>query len=264
MSTLLLNKDSLYNYDIIYNKNTSRPSKTLVNPNLFNLFNLIKLDPYIDIKDYVIVECLNYFEDNFTIEENKKSDDDYILVEYCHVYEMYTFLKNCKLHSNVIFKIDDLYNYPKIQFIKLLSMIFSKVELSVSNYKNTSTIVCTDKLHEVLSCKQLNIKDFNIKVDKYIIDFFYNYNQKYINKILYINNIIQNTHTDIIYKEISLINNYIKGFINKKYKICECSDIHISELGNYTICKNCFSLTVYDNYFLDSCQALEASIKAVL
>lgn len=262
MSTLLLNKEQLCNYEITYSKNISRPSKTLVNPNLFNLFSLIKIDPYSEIKDDIIIECLNYLNDNFTIEKEVKYDYDYILIDYKNLYEIYTYIHNCKYNSNLVIRIDDIYNYPKIQFIKLMSMIFSSVIVSVSSYKNTTLVVCTDKIQTLKECKQLNIKDFNIKVDQYIINFFYDYNLRYLNKILYINNIIQNIKPEIIYTELKLINSYIKKFIYKENIKCICSDIHISNIDKFLICKKCFCITMC-NHFLDF-QASEADLNAFL
>lgn len=262
MSTLLLNKTNLIDYEITYSKNISRPSKTLVNPNLFNLFSLVKLDPYNDIKEDVITECLNYLNDGFQLENKVESECDYILIDYICLHEMYTYIYNCNYNSNVVIKLDDIYNYPKIQFIKLMSMIFSSVVVSVSSYKNTTLVVCTDKIHSIKECKQINIKDFNIKVDQYIINFFYDYNLRYLNKILYINNIIQGVHSEIIYTELKLINAYISSFINKKHSPCDCLDIYISNLCNYIVCKKCFRITLFD-HFLDF-QASEADLNAFL
>ena len=262
MRTLLLNKSPLINYEIFYSKNISRPSKTLVNPNLFNLYSLIKIDPYFEIKQDIITECLNYLNDGFKLEDVIQSELDYILIEYEHLYEMYTYIYNCNNNINLVIKIDDIYNYPKIQFVKLMSMIFSNVVISVSSYKNTTLVVCTDKIRYLKECKQLNIKDFNIKVDQYIINFFYDYNLRYLNKILYINNIIQNIKPEIIYTELKLINGYIKKFIYKDNKNCICSDIHISNIDKFLICKKCFCITMC-NHFLDF-HASEADLNAFL
>ncbi len=262
MSTLLLNKTNLIEYEITYSKNISRPSKTLVNPNLFNLFSIVKIDPYNDIKEDIITECLNYLNDNFTLENEIESECDYILIDYICLHEMYTYIYNCNYNSNVVIKINDIYNYPKIQFIKLMSMIFSSVVVSVSSYKNTSIIVCTDKIQSLKECKQINIKDFNVKVDQYIINFFYDYNLRHINKILYINNVIQGVQSDIIYTELKLINGYINSFINKRYTCCDCLDIHISNICNCVVCKRCFRITLF-NHFLDF-QASEADLNAFL
>ncbi len=262
MSTLLLNKEPLCNYEITYSKKISRPSKTLVNPNLFNLFSLVKIDPYSEIKEDIITECLNYLNDNFTLEKEVESNSDYILIDYENLYEIYTYIYSCNYNRNVVIRLNDIYNYPKIQFIKLMSMIFSNVIISVSNYKNTSFIVCTNKIHPLKECKQVNIKDFNIKVDEYIINFFYDYNLRYLNKILYVNNVIQNTPSDIIYTELKLINGYINSFINKRYTPCDCLDIYISKICNYVICKKCFRITLF-NHFLDF-QASEADLNAFL
>ena len=262
MSTILLNKEQLCDYEITYSKNISRPSKTLVNPNLFNLFSLVKIDPYSEIKEDIITECLNYLNDNFTLENEVESECDYTLIDYICLHELYTYIYKCNNNRNVVIRIDDVYNYPKIQFIKLMSMIFSHVVISVSSYKNTILVVCTDKIHSLKECKQINIKDFNIKVDQYIINFFYDYNLRHINKILYINNIIQGAHSDVIYTELKLINSYISSFINKRHIPCDCLDIYVSNVCNYVVCKKCFRITLFD-HFLDF-QASEADLNAFL
>lgn len=265
MNILSIKYSKLCNYDIVYSKNISRPSKTLVDPNVYNLYNLVKLDPYSDLKDEILIECLNYFNDDFILDNNSDNyncNEDYILVQNNNLYEIYNFISSCNLNINTIIHINDIYNYPKIQLIKLLSMIFSDVKISVSNYKNSGLICCTNKIYNINPCKNFNIKDFNIKVDEYIINFFYDYNLRYLKKIIYINNIIQDKAPDIIYNELYFINNYIKKYINKNTSKCECIDFHIGNFGKYIICKKCFSITLCDHFF--ERQASDADLNAFL
>ena len=162
MNILSIKYSKLCNYDIVYSKNISRPSKTLVDPNVYNLYNLVKLDPYSDLKDEILIECLNYFNDDFILDNNSDNyncNEDYILVQNNNLYEIYNFISSCNLNINTIIHINDIYNYPKIQLIKLLSMIFSDVKISVSNYKNSGLICCTNKIYNINPCKNFNIKE---------------------------------------------------------------------------------------------------------
>jgi len=56
-----------FKIDITYSNNKSRPSKSLLNPDLYLQFKNCKFDPYLKLKDYTLNECISKKFDNFTI-----------------------------------------------------------------------------------------------------------------------------------------------------------------------------------------------------
>lgn len=260
---MLLNCTNLSNnIEIIYTKNTSRPSKSLVNPSKFiELNNCIK---FYDISPYlVLLECINYTKKEYILVDSQESEFDYILVDKNNINLIFNEICDCKYGSNIVVKLSDLYNYPKIQLISILNFLFESIEIIFSQFHNCCCIFCTNKINNVEKCKPKSIiKDFSIRVSDIITNTIYDYNMLYINKIIEMNNKINTLDITNTYKEITLLNEYINIYINKIHKSCDCKELVKSNLLECMVCKECYALHCFEAFALD--QAAEADLNASL
>lgn len=244
MSVLHLEYNSNCPFDIIYSNYPSRPSKTLIDPNIYDKYKEHTFDIKTDIS-----ECLNYLKDEFTIIENFESENDYVVIDYVNLNNSYNTLNN---YNNCIIEIKDVYNYPKVQFIKLISSLFEETKLVSSHFNNIIYIICTNRQKSLDFCKNKYIKDFNIKLDEKLIDYIYNYNNYICNKINLINDkFCLYDNTKLLLRDIDTLNGYINCYINKISRdICDNCDIDYNKFLGCNVCKSCYSL-----HFIESCSS---------
>jgi hypothetical protein len=267
MTVVYFNRYEKIDHEITYSKSYSRPSKSLIDPELYNNFKTIKVDPFEKIKEYTLRECIGYYSNNYTTNGEYINIDniDYKYICGKKINEIYNKIKTC---NNFIIEIKDIYMYPKIQFIYLLSGIFKNVLLILSQYTNVVYVICENKLRNLENSEDKNIKDFNIKVDTDLINEIYIYNNSFFEKIIKLNDIISTKYqnTEDIYNDIKIINEYHINYINKKcIDDCYCNNLIYSELLECYICKNCFSLHKIDHFlFLRACQDSATHLKASL
>jgi hypothetical protein len=226
--------------NIIYSKSLSRPSRSVLDPDLYNEFKKIKIDPYEKCKKYSIKECSHSFK-------------DYVIIkDYVYFSDA---LKSINLipKGNFLIEIKDIYTYPDIQFIELLIEIFQKVEYKFSRFTNACYVFCKGLKCE-LNIDRTYVKDFSIKVNSKLIQKVFNYNCEFFKKMIHLNEIltlIYNESLDLsaMIKEIDVTNDYYISYINKNniYKVCNCDRLFNSRMLNCYICEDCLSLNVIDD-----------------
>ena len=266
MTVVYFKKCEKPDHEITYSKSYSRPSKSLIAPELYNKFKTIKVDPFEKIKEYTLRECIGYYSNNYSLNGEYINIDDinYKYISYKKINEIYNRVKN---ENNFIIEIKDIYMYPKIQFIYLLSSIFKDTFIILSQYKNVLYVVCKNKLVDLDDVEDKNIKDFNIKVDTGLIKEIYEYNTAFFDKIIKLNDIICGNCRNVedIYNDIRITNEYHINYINKRFiNDCYCNTLFYSKLKECYICENCFSLHKTDHFlFLEADQASAAALKAI-
>lgn len=226
--------------NIIYSKNESRPSRSILDPILYTEFKTLPFDPYENCKTYNFTECTQNLENDYIVIKDYKYFSDVVK----------TINKSPDL--NFLIEIKDIYYYPKVQFIELLTIMFNIVEYKFSQFTNVCYIYCKTPIKHI-EMKPGLVKDFSIKVRDDIINTIYNYNNDYFKKLIKLNDIlsiIYDNYLDlsIIYNEIKIINDYYISYITKTkcYKICNCDNLFNSMLLNCYICKECFSLNIIE------------------
>lgn len=240
---------------ISYNKSYSRPSKSLLTPELYNLFKCIKdtnILPNLSMEN-LIQECTNYVYVSNTIVEN----NILIFDKNFHITPSSTFtdtleeIRNSKC-KNFAVLFEDIYTYPKIQFMYILSNYFEKCVLCMSQFYNFGILFC-----ENLTCNEImvinkntNVKDFNIKIPDYTLKCIKMYNDYIFNRIININEILNDMCYSIqsvqrLNNEINLLNKYYKTYIARQlhsFTICNNCKLIYSRLLDCCICQDCYNL----------------------
>lgn len=244
MSILELEYNNSCSFDIIYSNYPSRPSKTLIDTRIYDKYKEHTFDIKTDIS-----ECLNYLKEDFTLTDSFQSKDDYIVIDYINLNNSYNKLNN---YNNCIIELKDVYNYPKVQFIQLVSSLFLETKLVSSNFNNIIYIICTDRQKSLEFCKNKYIKDLNIKLDQKLINYIYNYNNYICNKINFINDkICTYSNTKLLVQDIDTLNGYVNCYINKISKdTCYNCNIDYNEFLGCNVCKTCYSL-----HFIETCSS---------
>ena len=100
MLTLETQNYTIHDSNIIYSKNPSRPSKSLVDAKMYNEYD--NLDIYRDLISVGLRECLNYFEIPF---DNIKEDyldfngEKYIILEDKEIEEILFYLQKMTIKT---------------------------------------------------------------------------------------------------------------------------------------------------------------------
>ncbi len=244
--------------DIIYSKGYSRPSKSILDPELYSKYKSIKdsFNLFEDLKSNLLLECLNYiFSCVVNINENLYTLDSlcYKLVSfYESKFNNITQELNNK-YTNYIIVLNDIYNYPKIQYIYILSSYFKKIDIIMSKISNFIVIICHNrlKLIDFKFKKEFFVKDFNIKVEENIIKFLKQDNNGYFSNIINLNDKVTKMCQSLsqisnLNREMFTISKYYRALINKECNIhCSCRPNYIfySDLLECYICENCLILT---------------------
>jgi hypothetical protein len=253
MTTLHFENFLTCDVQISYNKSYSRPSKSLLTPELYNLFKCIKdtnILPNLSPED-LIHECTNYVYDTHTLfEENILIQD-----KNFHMIHVFTFadiveeMRNSKRKNfAIIFK--EMYTYPKIQFMYILSKYFDKNLLSTSQFYNFGILFCENLINDdFLSInKDTNVKDFNVKIPDYVLNCIKKYNDYIFKRIININEILIDMcysikSVQIINEEINLLSKYYKMYISRHlFTNCNNCKLIYSSFLDCCICQKCYSL----------------------
>jgi len=240
--------------EIIYSKSYSRPSKSLVCPELFTTYKNLKDNiSFENTSKIIFKECMNYIFPVYTIADDNCiiENVNYIIFKFTKFDDAFNKI-NMPRNKNVIIQISDVYIYPKLQFICILKLYFEDVTISMSQFNNYMIIVCSGKKVENIDInfKNLQIKDFNIKVDEDLIKQILNYNNYTFNKTIKMNNYVINncnSTSDLTYlnKDINVVDNYYKNYINKNCNsdcIPFCNTLHYSKILQCVICEKCCAL----------------------
>lgn len=261
MSVITLdNRELLINSsNFIYSKTNSRPSKSIVDPEKYIKYNNIKQSFTIleDSDDILLLECLNYVFYTITkISENIYMIDNetYKIINFTHnKFNKLTEQLKDKYHNYIII-LKDIYTYPKIQYIYMMSNFFTEIKIIMSQIKSYSIIVCRKKIKNFeIELKGNYIRDFDIKVDEMLIKYVKTDNDIFLDNIININNNISEMCKSLseisnLNREIYTLNKYYKSFINKKcntYCDCKINNIFYSNIFQCYICEKCLVLSQF-------------------
>ena len=256
MTTLNFEKiENNCNVQISYNKSYSRPSKSLLTPELYNLFKCIKdtnILPNLS-RENLIQECTNYIYISNTLVEDSIliSDKNFQIINSMSFADTLEEIKgsNCK---NFAVLFEEIYTYPKIQFMYILSNYFENCTLCMSQFYNFGILFC-----ENLNCndfididKNINVKDFNIKIPDHALKCIKTYNNYIFTRIININEILNDMCYSIqsvqkLNDEINLLNKYYKMYITRQlhsFTICNNCKLIYSSFLDCCICQNCYNL----------------------
>lgn len=253
MALIFFNNSDEFNIDIIYSKSYSRPSKSLLTPDIYNKFKIIK-DENIFLNftnDELIKECIHYMYDSYIITNNDIiiANKTYSKIELSSNY--FSLIENInKNKDNFAFILKEIYTYPKIQFIYILGKHFENVTLSLSQFHNFGVLLCENKISQIdLELdKHLNVKDFNIRVPETILSSIKKYNDLLFKRTIEINDKIINTCNSVedlksLNKEMEILNKYYKLYISKQL-LTNCNNCKLiySIFLDCCICQNCYNL----------------------
>ena len=245
MTTIQIENFSEDIAEISYNNGYSRPSKSLLTPELYNAFKTIKdnnILPSLSRED-LIQECTSYIYGTHTLfEKNLLIFDIYFTLIDHNTFNNTIEEIKCTNKKHVAIIFIDIYTYPKVQFMYILSKYFTDVMLSMSQFYNFGILFCKNKLHNnfLTINDKGNVKDFNVKIPERILLCIKNYNNFIFKRIVEIDKKLNYMCYSI--QSVQKLNNEIE-IINKYYKM------YISKCV-YTNCNNC--KLIYSN-FLDSC-----------
>ena len=243
------------NVEISYNKSYSRPSKSLLTPELYNLFKCIKdanILPNLS-KENLIQECTNYIYISQTLVEDSIliSDKNFKIIHEMTFADTLEEIKgsNCKNFA-VLFK--EIYTYPKIQFMYILSNYFEKNTLCMSQFYNFGILFCENLINNdfLVINKNTNVKDFNVKIPDYTLKCIKMYNDYIFKRIININETLNVTCYSIqsvqrLNDEINLLNKYYKMYISRQlHSITNCNNCKLiySSFLDCCICQHCYNL----------------------
>ena len=246
--------EEINEFDIIYSNSYSRPSKSLLSPDLYNKYKSIKNENILFNfdKKLLIKECTNYnFETFIHLEESLVIDKKLFNIINKNTFFSIVELLNSK-HVNFAIVLTDVYTYPKIQFIYIISKYFKYVTMCMSRFCNFGILFCEEKL-KYIDCElkeNPNVKDFNIKVPEYILNQIKNYNDYFFKKTIEINDKLNTlcksiNNIQLLNNEINLINEYYKNYINKhSTNSCNICKFSHSTFLECFICEKCYSLFI--------------------
>ena len=259
MSVIIIkNKDIQINQEnFIYSKSSSRPSKSIVDPEKYIKYKTIKQTfTFLDNSgDILFMECISYVFYTFT----KINEDVYMLDN--ETYKIINFTDNkFKIltenlkdkYSNYVIIVKEIYTYPKIQYIYMLSNFFTEIKIVMSQIMAYCLIICSKKTKNFeLDVKDNYIKDFDIKVDETLIKYIKKDNDSFLENTIIMNNNISDICKSLseisnLNRETYTLNKYYKAFINKEcntYCNCKTNYILYSNLFQCYICENCLVLS---------------------
>lgn len=247
-------------FDVNYTNGYSRPSKSLLTPELYNTFKLIKDTNILPkfTKEDLIIECTNYVYDTYTylkecilVHDNPACICNYRIITHENYVKTIEEMNNNKdIHFAVI--LTNIYTYPKIQFMYILSNFFSKTVLSMSQFYNFGILFCENRNENkfLQLNKTKNVKDFNVKISEETLKKIKNYNDILFKRIIDINNKINNVchsvcNIQVLHSEIELINRYYKMYITKCIDTnCNNCKFIYSNLLECLICEKCYTLII--------------------
>lgn len=280
MFTLRIHKNDENNYDCnycVYSTNESRPSKSLINCNLYKEYNKFDLNLELfneftstdkKLEHLLIREFINVFKLYiFNIDDISLSFDNIIInnlennnLVFCldkeiklkSIIENFTILlKELENGDNLIINYINLFTYPSAEFLKVLCNIFSKLKIYYCKLLKQNIIYCinyTSKPYITNYIKNL-LKNWN--KNSYIRQLGIFLNEEELILIKRHNTFIFNYYIDfnknlsnssLIEKEYLYKIYYKKHFkINQENKECFHEIINFN-INNCYICKKCNDL----------------------
>lgn len=257
MTTLHFEKFEDDVIEISYNKGYSRPSKSLLTPELYNLFKCIK-DTNILPKlsnENLIQECTNYMYTSHTLIDNGIliSDKNFQIIYSLTFAGTIEEIRSSK-SKNFAILFTEMYTYPKIQFMYILSNYFEKNVLCASQFYNFGILFCKNLINDdfLTINNNTNIKDFNVKIPDYILKCIKTYNDYIFKRIININEILNDRCYSIqsvqrLNDEINLLNKYYKLYISRQLDLftnCNNCKMVYSSFLDCCICQNCYNLFI--------------------
>lgn len=243
------------NVEISYNKSYSRPSKSLLTPELYTLFKCIKdtnILPKLS-KENLIQECTNYNYISHTLVEDSIiiTDKIFKIINSMSFIDTIEEIRNSKCKNfAILFK--ELYTYPKIQFMYILGNYFKKNLLCTSQFYNFGILFCENIITtDFLDInKKTNVKDFNIKIPDRTLKCIKMYNDYIFKRIININEILNDRCYSIqsvqsLNDEINLLNKYYKMYISRHlHSSTNCNNCKLiySSFLDCCICQHCYNL----------------------
>ena len=240
---------------ISYNKSYSRPSRSLLTPELYNLFKCIKdtnILPNLSMEN-LIQECTNYnYISNILVEDSILiSDKSFEIINSSTFADTLEEIRVSKCKNFAVF-FKEIYTYPKIQFMYILCNYFEKCALCMSQFYNFGILFCENIInYDFIDInKNINVKDFNVKIPDETLKCIKMYNDYIFNRIININK----TLNDMCYSvqsvqrlndEINLLNKYYKMYITRQlhsFTICNNCRLIYSSFLDCCICQNCYNL----------------------
>ena len=253
----LANKDLLIECEnFIYSKCSSRPSKSVIDPEKYTKYKNIKQTfIFLDDSEDLFMECISYIFNTIT-RVNKSvyilNNDSYKIINFTdNKFKILTDQLRDK-YNNYVIILKDIYTYPKIQYIYMLSNFFTEVKIVMSQIMSYSIIVCYKKIKDFeIQIKDNYIKDFDIKVDETVVKQIKSDNKNFLENAIRINDNISNMCKSLseisnLNRETYTINKYYKAFINRECNIyCDCkiNNIFYSNLFQCYICEKCLVLS---------------------
>ena len=258
MSVLTIKTDDIsVNHDnFIYSKSSSRPSRSVVDPEKYTkVKNIKQAFVFLEDPEKLFSECIRYiFRVMCKVDDSVYILDDitYKIINFTdNKFKMLT--ENLKdKYNNYIIKMKDIYTYPKIQYIYILSKYFKEINVILSQINPYVLIVCSNKRLSFDLCVRDNfIKDFDIKVDEKVLKHLKQDNNVFLDNVINLNTKVADickSLSDIsnLNRETYTLNKYYKAYINKEcntYCNCKPNCIIYSNLFQCYICENCLTLS---------------------
>jgi hypothetical protein len=257
-----------FNTKIVYSSSKSRPSKSLLTPELYKQKEITTpFDIYENLIEHQVKEVTEYYKrgtnncmEKFILSTNFSKIINFINENKCSLF----------------YKLDNLHSYVNIEFIMLTSSLFKKTTVYFSKFDYAVFIFCENKLD-----KNINIL---IENDKYVKSFGIivpeelQFQIKTINDSIFKNEIRIKTRLinnltlqkrELIIKDIDLSTKYYLSYIKHNditNNSCRCSCIFKSEILDCRVCEKCYSLYSEDSFLsdLDLDHAAAASENAFL
>lgn len=271
---------SLDNENCIYSMTNSRPSKTLIDCNLFKQYSKINLNlcildefSYNNIlyknKEHLLIHTIiNIFKlDNIELESIVISYDSIIVCQIDNNNDIYfcfdnntnlrnilnnliILIKELKKDDCLIINFSDLYNYPSSELFIIINNLFKKTKIYNCKLIKQNIIYCINYEYNkdiyifLKNClKQWNKNSFIRQFGIYI-------NGDVLNKIKNFNNSILNYYINItnnlVLSTIDDKEYFLKNYIKKNLKqnsVINCNhDIKEFNLQNCYICSKCYEL----------------------
>tara|TARA_E500000178_G_scaffold356448_1_gene434451 strand:+ start:822 stop:1685 length:864 start_codon:yes stop_codon:yes gene_type:complete len=264
----------------IYSTSSSRPSKTLINCDLYKEFSKINLNldilnefSYINNiyknKDHLLIHTIiNVFKLNNIEIDSIVISYDFIIVSEMDNNDLYfcfdnnlnlrdilsnliTLIKEFKNNDCLIITYFDLYSYSSAELYIIINYLFKKTKIFNCKLIKKNIIYCINFQYDQNIINYLEDCYKNWNGNSYIKQFGININDDILNKIKNFNNSILNYYINmtnnlvlstIVEKEYFL-KNYIKKYVNNKNDNYNCNHI-IKEFNLYNcyICSKCYEL----------------------
>jgi len=229
---------------LVYSSSRSRPSKSLLTPELYSKKDLdTPFNIYENLIEHQLTEMLAYFNRGSKEPIDKFTTDT-------RFSEILRLINENK--ESVFYKLDNLHSFVNVEFVVLTSRVFKKSVIYFSKFDYSVFIFCKGRLDKSISTvinDKNYVKSFGIMVPDELQDQIKVINDnvftnEYNIKSYFIDNLTLNKR-DSILKDIKLVTNYYLSYIKKvdiTNNSCNCENIFKSEILNCRVCEKCYAL----------------------